>query len=41
MEKILRLFKESSLYDACLQMLNHMQVSVNEVTSETIHLVDL
>ena len=30
MEKILRLFKESSLYDACLQMLNHLQVSVNE-----------
>ena len=28
MEKILRLFKESSLYDACLQMLNHLQVSV-------------
>ena len=41
MEKILRLFKESSLYDACLQMLNHLQVSVNEVTSEPIPFVDL
>lgn len=41
MEKILRLFKESSLYDACLQMLNHLQVSVNEVTREPIPFVDL
>lgn len=35
MEKILRLFTESSLYDACLQMLGHLQVAVNEVTRET------
>ena len=41
MEKILRLFKESSLYDACLQMLNHLQVSVNEVTREPISFVNL
>ena len=41
MEKILRLFKESSLYDACLQMLNHLQVSVNEVTREPIPFVNL
>ena len=41
MEKILRFFKESSLYDACLQMLNHLQVSVNEVTREPIPFVDL
>ena len=41
MEKTLRLFTESSLYDACLQMLNHLQVAVNEVTREPIPFVDL
>ena len=41
MEKILRLFTESSLYDACLQMLGHLQVAVNEVTREPIPFADL
>ena len=41
MEKTLRLFTESSLYDACLQMLGHLQVAVNEVTREPIPFVDL
>lgn len=41
MEKTLRLFAESSLYDACLKMLNHLQVAVNEVTREPIPFVDL
>ena len=37
----MRLFTESSLYDACLQMLEHLQVSVNEVTREPIPFVGL
>lgn len=41
MEKTLRLFTESSLYDACLQMLSRLQVAVNEVTKEAIPFVDL
>lgn len=41
MENVLRLFRESSLYDACLQMLNHLHVAVNEVTKEPIPFVDL
>ena len=41
MEKILRLFAESSLYDACLQLLSHLQVAVDEVTREPIPFVDL
>lgn len=41
MEKTLRLFMESSLYDACLQMLHHLQVRVNEVTREPVPFVDL
>ena len=41
MENTLRLFTESSLYDACLQMLEHLQVSVNEVTREPIPFVGL
>lgn len=41
MENTLRLFTESSLYDACLQMLEHLQMAVNEVTREPIPFVDL
>lgn len=41
MENVLRLFRESSLYDACLQMLHHLHVAVNEVTKEPIPFVDL
>ncbi len=41
MEKTIRLFTESSLYDACVQMLHHLHVEVNEVTREPIPFVDL
>ena len=41
MENTLRLFTESSLYDACLQMLKHLQMAVNEVTKEPVPFVDL